>query len=563
MKQQEEEKLAQKLEEMDINEPRPMKTVKTTNMFAGMGGDDSESDDDHSEQNQGVEEQKPVEQGKTEQNDTSKETKGLEANKPKKKPKKKKRTKKLAEAKEEDTEDADFIIQEQSDHDQPESKARQPVLALNPKNFNYNKELDSFFKGTRLSDKHELGPDMNKRQRNLLKQQLKKNKPNKKYVLAHNEDVIQKLPDKLDLKLIRTSPTCRVFGFEPTPKIASLHETYETMRNTMDPNAIQEFLMVNPYYPEALYDMAEFFRLQGNYKDANYLMEKLMFFYEECFTYEFKIFNDSGEDCMLDPSYNAFTNLFFKAVFKFMVILAKKGCYKAALEYGKLLLKLNPLEDPMGALLMIDHFALSASRFGFLKEFTERFGEYYFNKQASLLLYPNYIFSYAMCLFKLKTKDAGAEIANGIAADIDKNLVADIFSYKWESHTGEPSFWLTLATLLYPQLLRAILNVTEMHKQNPSNSRFIYSQKKSWADLFQHELFNKQDSDLRYPFLNVATDADIEGLTKVFEIYPERNKLVWRYNTNNIWMKAVVGNLINCIDVDEEKFRGFRDSLVA
>lgn len=560
MKQQEEEKVAEKLKDIDVDKVNQVKQVKTTNMFAGMQVDDTSEESEH---DQHLDKVNSNYDGMAKNDDGDQEPKYGNVDgskKAKKKAKKHNKKKKPVEKKEED----DFIIQEVSDNNKnnEEEKIQEPLLILNPRNFNYNKELDGFFKGTRLSDKQDVGSNMNKKQRNLLKQHLKQNKPNKKYVLAHNEDVIQKLPDKLDLRLIRTNPRFKVFGFDPKAKISALRDAYETVRNTMDPNAIQDFLMINPYFPEALYDMAEFFRLKGNYKEANYLMEKILFFFEECLTFEFKIFEDAGDNCILDPGYNNFTNLFFKAIFKFMVILVKKGCYKSALEYAKLLLKLNPLEDPLGSLLMIDHFALSANRLAFLKDFTERYGEFYFNKQTSLLLYPNFIYSYALCLFKLKTKDMDHENISAITADIDKNLVNDIFEYKWNNHLSDYNFWFTLAVLLYPQLLKAILNTTEMHKQNPSNSRFVYNQKKSWVDIFTHEIFNKVNSDLKYPFLNITTDADIDGLAKVFEIYPERNKLIWRYNTYNVWMKAVVGNLITCIDVDEEKFRGFRDSLV-
>lgn len=34
-------------------------------------------------------------------------------------------------------------------------------------------------------------------------------------------------------------------------------------------------------------------------------------------------------------------------------MLGKKGCYRAALEYSKFLLKLNPYEDPVGGLLYL------------------------------------------------------------------------------------------------------------------------------------------------------------------------------------------------------------------
>lgn len=55
---------------------------------------------------------------------------------------------------------------------------------------------------------------------------------------------------------------------------------------------LQEFLQNNPNHPEALYALGEYHRLKGSYKDANLLMEKLIFFYEESFIYDFKIFEE-------------------------------------------------------------------------------------------------------------------------------------------------------------------------------------------------------------------------------------------------------------------------------
>jgi len=45
-------------------------------------------------------------------------------------------------------------------------------------------------------------------------------------------------------------------------------------------------LAKNPFHAEALYDMGEFFKIQGNFKDANSLLENLLYFYEDCFSYD-------------------------------------------------------------------------------------------------------------------------------------------------------------------------------------------------------------------------------------------------------------------------------------
>ena len=60
---------------------------------------------------------------------------------------------------------------------------------------------------------------------------------------------------------------------------------------------------------------------------------------------------------------------------KFIDILGKKGCFKAALEYNKFLLKLNPIEDPVGALLTLDYYALSAKQYEYFLYFVKNFAK--------------------------------------------------------------------------------------------------------------------------------------------------------------------------------------------
>ena len=41
----------------------------------------------------------------------------------------------------------------------------------------------------------------------------------------------------------------------------------------------------------------------------------------------------------------------------------KKSCYKTSLEFNKLLIWLNPINDPAGGLVMIDHTAMMAREY--------------------------------------------------------------------------------------------------------------------------------------------------------------------------------------------------------
>lgn len=101
----------------------------------------------------------------------------------------------------------------------------------------------------------------------MLKHQKQRFKPNKKYYLVHNDDVFAPLPDKLELVHIKTNEFGhKLYAFQPTPRFLRLSDTYDAIRNTHDPNNIAQFIHTNPFYPEALYDFAEFLRLQGDAK---------------------------------------------------------------------------------------------------------------------------------------------------------------------------------------------------------------------------------------------------------------------------------------------------------
>ena len=382
-----------------------------------------------------------------------------------------------------------------------------------------------------------------------------KYKKYRQYNLCHGKDILEHLPDKLLCEFIRVNELGqKVFAFKPSQRFEAMKETYETIRNTYDPNELIDFVHINPFYPEAVYDLGEFFRLKGNYKEANKLLERVMFLYEDSFAYDFKVFDNNLDNItILDYEYNNFTSLFFKAIFKFIAILTKKGCYQSALEFNKLLLKLNPAKDPLGALLYIDHTSISARKFDFFENFAKNFGNHYLNtpngSPVSIILYPSIVYSMALTkLMKvieacLPTKtDPIKELTS-----VDEKSLLKIEEINFDIK-NDGSFWLGLAFLLYPSLLQSILTETELIKQACPHSSFQGWQTKSWQDIFQHPLTMRTTKDYVYNFLGGNSEEDVEGLEKVVKIYALRNKLLWRHKSANIWMKAVVGKLLNMAD---------------
>jgi len=51
---------------------------------------------------------------------------------------------------------------------------------------------------------------------------------------------------------------------------------------------------------------------------------------------------------------------FFLAIFRHLQFLGRRGCWRTALEFSKLLISLDPGSDPLCAMLLIDFYALRA-----------------------------------------------------------------------------------------------------------------------------------------------------------------------------------------------------------
>jgi hypothetical protein len=100
----------------------------------------------------------------------------------------------------------------------------------------------------------------------------------------------------------------------------------------------------------------------------------------------------------------------FIVLFKHLLFVGGKACYRTALELCKLLLGLDINNDPLGVILMIDYYAIRSNQFEYLIDFYETF-----NSSKHLNLLPNMIFSVALAnyyLYRKNNDDAYLEKAN-------------------------------------------------------------------------------------------------------------------------------------------------------
>ena len=202
-------------------------------------------------------------------------------------------------------------------------------------------------------------------------------------------------------------------------------------------------------------------------------------------------------------------------------------------------------------------------------DFTKSFANQYCisktQAQHSIALYPNFIYSLALAKFYLEIEQVQDEDTYGIKQHavtipktFEKNLRNLSISFYDSSHQ-----WIALAFLLYPKILIKILELTEMGKQNPSHSALKNWQSKPWKGILEHECMLRNENEYVYSFLNIGNDEDIEGIKKVVEIYPQRNKLLWRNNVVNLWLKAVAGEMLNIFEDGNLSFDDLNEKLIS
>lgn len=96
--------------------------------------------------------------------------------------------------------------------------------------------------------------------------------------------------------------------------------------------------------------------------------------------------------------------------------MTRRGCWRTAFEFNKLLFSLDPDSDPLGALLSLDYHALSARDFDYVITMHDTWktdGNLYPAKLSDM---PNFAYSAAYASFKRSEKSKNADdVKNGSA----------------------------------------------------------------------------------------------------------------------------------------------------
>ncbi|XP_006754910.1 PREDICTED: transcription factor 25, partial [Myotis davidii] len=198
----------------------------------------------------------------------------------------------------------------------------------------------------------------------------------------------------LSMRLLESRKGLSCFAFEHSEEYQQTQHKFLAAVESMEPNNIVVLLQTSPYHVDSLLQLSDACRFQDDQEMARDLVERALYSMECAFH---PLFSLTSGTCRLD--YRRPENRsFYLALYKQMSFLEKRGCPRTALEYCKLILSLEPDEDPLCMLLLVDHLALRARDYEYL---IRLFQEWEAHRNLSQL--PNFAFSVPLAYSKLSS----------------------------------------------------------------------------------------------------------------------------------------------------------------
>jgi hypothetical protein len=187
----------------------------------------------------------------------------------------------------------------------------------------------------------------------------------RKTVLAASKDTWPRFT-KMGLQMNRDADADAAgavgFAFVHSKEYQRVQMRFLAAVQTLDPAQISHLLEAHPSHIDALLQLSEVMRMGGDTQMAADFVERALFCFEQAFH---PAFNFAAGECRLQ--YVTYANRgFFLALFRHIINVGNRGCWRTAFELTKLLLSLAPEEDPLAAVLMIDYYAVRSGQFAWL-----------------------------------------------------------------------------------------------------------------------------------------------------------------------------------------------------
>ncbi|GAB5588492.1 hypothetical protein Unana1_03392 [Umbelopsis nana] len=268
-----------------------------------------------------------------------------------------------------------------------------------------------------------------------------------------------------------------------------------------DPNNIVLLNRYYPYHVDCLIQISEIAKHSGDWTVAGECIEKALYACERAFHPNFNI----GTGCVrLSYKYDE-NRSFFLAIHRHIQFLSRRGCWRTAFEFNKLLLSLDPKADPLCSNLSIDFYALKCNEHEYFLKLITALSDN--NAEGHETLLPNFAFSKAYAMFKLENKKKKTDVGSS-----EDNLASD------------SSVYLQKAILTYPMV---VLGLIEKCGQSDNL-------------ISSHSLMNYSESASAY-------------LNLLIQLFVQRNFTLWKEPEVMTWLLENSHSALARYDANETK----------
>uniref|UniRef100_A0A1L8DI15 Putative transcription factor 25 n=1 Tax=Nyssomyia neivai TaxID=330878 RepID=A0A1L8DI15_9DIPT len=279
------------------------------------------------------------------------------------------------------------------------------------------------------------------------------------------------------------------YTFEHSQSYRQVQAKFLAAVESIDSDNIVQIINQQPYHVDSLIQLSELCKVSEDNAMASELIEHAIFALESSFHNSFSL---TSGNCRLD--YRRQENrAFFVVLFKHAQYLEARACSRTALEVSKLLLSLDPINDPLAMILVIDYYAIRAKQYEWL---VELYNEWESSNNLSQL--PNMAYSYALALFLIHRENdcSGADSA------------------------------LQYALLMFPGVLRPLLDALSVQIDSRVSGHNYFS-----------------------PLSCNSHPAALQQLTALYVV---RSKIIWRDTEILPWLERNVNTVLDRVDAKDE-----------
>jgi len=180
------------------------------------------------------------------------------------------------------------------------------------------------------------------------------------------------------------------FTFDHSASYQTIQKRFFHAVDSFNPEFIIQLLNEHPFHIDSMLQLSEICKMGEDSTRAAELVERTLYALEAAFH---PLFNLAVGTSRLDYKRQE-NRAFFVAIFRHISYVGARACHRTALEFCKLALSLDPDNDPLGILLMLDFYAIRAQQHAWFVEFVKSW-----DPKKNLAQLPNIAYSLALATF--------------------------------------------------------------------------------------------------------------------------------------------------------------------